>query len=122
MKPRREKIITYQQVVVPIPKKTILGDSPMDLGHWSASLDYNSLIFKDLHVVPKEPHPNQLVNKGLIMSVDDVCVFVKKFITQSFSFIKSWSRIDFGGKNEKMGISQLFQLVREPIAIRTAVK
>ncbi|PXF56873.1 MAG: hypothetical protein C4B58_11795 [Deltaproteobacteria bacterium] len=59
MKPRREKIITYQQVVVPIPKKTILGDSFMNLGHWSASLGYNSLIFKDLNVVPKEPHPNQ---------------------------------------------------------------
>jgi len=32
----------------------------MDLGHWSASLGYNSLIFKDLHVVPKEPHPFDL--------------------------------------------------------------
>ncbi|PXF53196.1 MAG: CRISPR-associated protein Cas4, partial [Deltaproteobacteria bacterium] len=42
---------------VPIPKKTILGDSFMNLGHWSASLGYNSLIFKDLNVVPKEPHP-----------------------------------------------------------------
>jgi hypothetical protein len=59
MKPRRKKIITYQQVVVPIPKKTILGDSSMVLGHRSASLGYNSLIFKDLHVVPKEPHPNE---------------------------------------------------------------
>jgi hypothetical protein len=59
MKPRREKILTYQQVVVPIPKKTILGDSPMVLDHRSASLGYNSLIFKDLHVVPKEPHPNR---------------------------------------------------------------
>jgi hypothetical protein len=57
MKPRRKKIITYQQVVVPIPKKTILGDSSMVLGHRSASLGYNSLIFKDLRVVPKEPHP-----------------------------------------------------------------
>lgn len=35
----------------------------MDLGHWSASLGYNSLIFKDLHVVPKEPHPNLNITK-----------------------------------------------------------
>ena len=43
-----------------VGQKTILGDSSMVLGPRSASLGYNSLIFKDLHVVPKEPHPYEI--------------------------------------------------------------